>query len=182
MTKRRSDSGRGKHEDEDTESKVPFFFKQMERQMEIWNEFIESEEGMEMARAGLDFAQISTKHMANMFSRIGESLPEGMSPEEVYQKSREIYLICANSYSEMFKEAMGTSSIPKQNAGIVDAFLTWKIETDRANQEMLRNLGLPTQGDLDEIAEKLHWLDRKIDDISKDLRKGKGRSQKSKKR
>ncbi|MCK4443149.1 MAG: hypothetical protein KAW09_01300, partial [Thermoplasmata archaeon] len=122
------------------------------------------------------------KHMADMFSRIGESLPEDMSAEEVSQKSKEIYMICANSYSEMFKEAMATSSIPKQNARMIDTFLNWKIETDRINQETLRNLGIPTQGDMDEIAEKLYWLDRKMDDISKNLRQSNGRSRKSKNR
>lgn len=182
MTKRRSDSGRGRQDDERTESKVPFFFEQMERQMEIWNEFMESDEGMDVAKAGLDFAQISARHMAEMFSRIGGSLPEDMSPEEVYHRSREIYLICANSYSEMFKEAMATSSIPKQNARMIDIFLNWKIATDRANQEMLRNLGVPTQEDMDEIAEKLYWLNKKMDDISKSLRNGNGRYQKSKSR
>jgi hypothetical protein len=182
VTKKKNDSRRGKQnqEDEFPGYAIPYFFDQMEKQMEIWNEFVESEEGQEMARAGMDFAQISTKHMAEMFSKIGESLPENLSPEEIFQKSREIYSTCANSYSEMFKEAMATSSIPKQNARMIDAFLNWKIETEKVNQETLRNLGIPTREDMDEIAEKLYWLDKKMDALTKDVRHANGRSRKSK--
>ncbi len=175
-----SKPGKRKKAENCPESEIPNFFQRIEEQMEIWNEFVDSEEGKDMVQAGLDLAQISTKHMANMFSRIGETLPEDMSPEEIFQKSKEIYLVCTESYSQMFKEAMATSSIPKQNAKMIDAFLNWKIETDRINQETLKNLGIPTRGDMDEIAEKLYWLDKKMDDISKNLRQSKGRSPKSK--
>jgi hypothetical protein len=184
VTKKKNDSGRGKQDKKEgfPESAIPYFFDQMEKQMEIWSEFVESEEGQEMTSAGMDFAQISTKHMAEMFGKIGGLLPENLSPEEVFQKSKEIYLTCANSYSEMFKEAMATSSIPKQNARMIDAFLTWKIETDKINQETLKNLGIPTKDDMDEIAEKLYWLDKKMDNVTKDLRQANGRSRKSKKK
>ncbi len=182
MTKKKNDNGRGKKGKEEgfPKSAIPYFFDQMEKQMEIWNEFVESEGGHDMARAGLDFAQISTKHVAEMFGKIGGLLPENMSAEEVFQKSKEIYLTCANSYSEMFKEAMATSSIPKQNARVMDAFLTWKIETDKINQATLRNLGIPTKDDMDEIAEKLYWLDKKMDTLTKDIRHANGQSRKSK--
>lgn len=181
MTGKKKGSNRKKADEEGTpESAIPHFFEQMERQMEIWNEFMDSEDGRDLSQAGLDLAWISTKHMSDMMGRIGESLPEDMSAEEVFQKSKDIYLICAKSYSEMFKEAMATSSMPKQNAKMIDAFLNWKIETDRINQETLRSLGVPTHDDMDEIAEKLYWLDKKMDAISKELKQTKGRSRKSK--
>jgi len=185
VTAKKKDDDRREEQDKKEgfpESTIPFFFRQMERQMELWNDFAKSEEGMDAAQAGLDFAQISTKHMADIFSKIGETLPEDMSPDEVFQKSKEIYQICAESYSDMFKEAMATSSIPKQNAKLVDAFLNWKIETDRTNQDTLRNLGIPTQTDIDEIAEKLYWLDKKMDTIAKELRQANSASRRSKNR
>lgn len=185
MTSKKKGSNRKvKQEEEEGPpgSAIPYFFEQMEKQMEIWNDFMDSEEGQDLSQAGLDLARISTKRMADMMGRIGESLPEDMSAEEVFQKSKDIYLVCAKSYSEMFKEAMATSSIPKQNAKMIDAFLNWKIETDRINQETLRSLGVPTQVDMDEIAEKLYWLDKKMDTISKELKQAKGRSRKSKSR
>ncbi|TET89713.1 MAG: hypothetical protein E3J35_09020 [Methanomassiliicoccales archaeon] len=163
---------KGKKPDEKEESQsstIPFFFEQMERQMEMWNELIESEEGTDAAQAGLDFAQISSRHMANMFRKIGEALPRTWSTEEGLEKSKEIYQICARSYSEMFKEAMVTPSVLKQNAKVLDAFLDWKIETDNVNRGTLSGLGLPTRDDMDEIAEKLYHLDRKMDGISRDL-------------
>ena len=179
--KKKGSKKKGKQEEGTPESAIPYFFEQMEKQMKIWNDFLESEEGRDLAQVGLDLADISTKHMADMINKIGESLPDDLSSEEVFQKSKDICLICAESYSDMFKEAMATSSIPKQNAKMIDAFLNWKIETDRINQETLKNLGVPTRDDMDEIAEKLYWLDKKMDAISKDL-KANGRSRKSKKR
>ncbi len=179
MTKRKKEQDDGEGA---PESAIPYFFEQMEKQMEIWNEFIDFDDGRDLSQAGLDLARISTRHMSDMMNRIGESLPEDMSAEEVFQKSKDIYLICAKSYSEMFKEAMATSALPKQNAKMIDAFLSWKIETDRINRETLRSLGVPTQDDMDEIAEKLYWLDKKLDTISKELKQSKGRSRKSKKK
>lgn len=147
------------------ESTIPLFFEQMS----LWKEFVESEEGKDVAQAGLDFAQISTRHMSDMFRKIGEALPRTMSTDEAIQKSREIYQICARSYSQMFKEAMVTPSILKQNAKALDAFLDWKIETDRASQEALNNLGIPTRNDMDEISERLYLLDKKMDGLHKEL-------------
>ncbi|UCD92571.1 MAG: hypothetical protein JSV43_01185 [Methanobacteriota archaeon] len=167
-----TDSKRKKKPDDESESpstSFPFFFEQMQKQMEVWNEFIESEEGTAAARAGTDFAQISGKHMANMFKEIGETFPKTWSAEEILQKSKEIYLICAKSYSEMFKEAMTMPSILKQNAKALDAFLDWKIASDDMSRETLSNMGLPSKDDMDEIAEKLYYLDKKMDGISRDL-------------
>lgn len=152
-----------------SDASIPFLFEQMERQMKVWNEFIASKEGKETAQAGLDLAHISTKHMAEMFRKIGEALPQTLTSEELFQKSKEIYLICAQSYSDMFREAMTTPSILKQNARAVDAFLDWKIETDKIHQEALSSLGIPTKNDVDDIAERLYHLDKKMDRISKEL-------------
>jgi hypothetical protein len=183
-TTKKSKKKKGKQSKKEgfSKSDAPFFFEQMEKQMSAWNEFVESKEGKEAAQAGLDFAQISSKHMADMFKRIGEALPQTLTSEEMFQKSREIYLICAKSYSEMYREAITTPSILKQNAKAVDSFLDWKIETDRINRDTLNNLGIPTKNDIDDIAERLYFLDKKMDRISKELGQVASQSKRSTKR
>jgi hypothetical protein len=90
---------------------------------------------------------------------------EDVSPSEF----RDIWLQSAN---EAFKEVMSTSAFAAANGQLVEALMEMQQEVDEMGQDTIAGMGLPTQGDVEEVGERLvelerrqHAVEEKLDDV-----------------
>ena len=71
---------------------------------------------------------------------------------------RDIWLKSAN---EAFKQVMGTSAFAAANGQLVESMMEMQQETEELSQDAIAQMGFPTQGDMDEVAERLVELERR---------------------
>ncbi|MHB9287314.1 poly(R)-hydroxyalkanoic acid synthase subunit PhaE [Halobacteriales archaeon Cl-PHB] len=71
---------------------------------------------------------------------------------------RDIWLQSAN---QAFKEVMSTSAFASANGQFVEVLMEMQQEVDELTEETVANLGLPTQGDVEEVGERLVELERR---------------------
>ena len=75
-----------------------------------------------------------------------------------FTELRDIWLQSAN---QAFKEVMSTSAFAAANGQLVDTMMEMQTQTEEFSQETLAQLGLPTQGDVEEVGERLVELERR---------------------
>lgn len=79
---------------------------------------------------------------------------------------RDIWLRSAN---EIFKEMMGTTGFAAANGDVVEIMMELQRQTEEMSEETLARVGLPTRGELDEVAERLLELERRQHSIESKL-------------
>jgi hypothetical protein len=75
-----------------------------------------------------------------------------------FNELRDIWLQSAN---QAFKEVMSTSAFAAANGQLVDTMMEMQTRTEEFSEETLAGLGLPTQGDVEEVGERLVELERR---------------------
>ncbi|MDS0282801.1 poly(R)-hydroxyalkanoic acid synthase subunit PhaE [Haloarcula onubensis] len=71
---------------------------------------------------------------------------------------RDIWLKSAN---EAFKHVMGTSAFAAANGQLVESMMEMQQDAQEMNQDAIAQMGFPTRGDMDEVAERLVELERR---------------------
>jgi len=71
---------------------------------------------------------------------------------------RDIWLQSAN---EAFKEVMSTSAFASANGQLVETMMEMQQEVDEVTQDTIAQMGLPTQGDIEEVGERIVELERR---------------------
>ena len=71
---------------------------------------------------------------------------------------RDIWLKSAN---EAFKQVMGTSAFAAANGQLVESMMEMQQETEEMSQDAIAQMGFPTRGQMDEVAERLVELERR---------------------
>ncbi len=71
---------------------------------------------------------------------------------------RDIWLQSAN---QAFKEVMSTSAFAAANGRFVEVLMELQQEVDELTEDTVAQLGLPTQGDVEEVGERLVELERR---------------------
>ena len=86
---------------------------------------------------------------------------------------RDIWLKSAN---EAFKHVMGTSAFAAANGQLVESMMEMQQDAQELNQDAIAQMGFPTRGDMDEVAERLvelerrqHAVEQKLDRILEQL-------------
>ena len=79
---------------------------------------------------------------------------------------RDIWLRSAN---EAFKEVMGTSAFAAANGQLVEAMMDMREQADDISEDTLSQLGFPTQGDVEEVGERLLELERRQHSVEEKL-------------
>jgi hypothetical protein len=86
---------------------------------------------------------------------------------------RDIWLQSAN---EAFKHVMNTSAFAAANGQLVESMMEMQQEADELSQDAIAQMGFPTQGDVDEVGERLvelerrqHAVEEKLDQILEQL-------------
>ena len=86
---------------------------------------------------------------------------------------RDIWLKSAN---EAFKQVMGTSAFAAANGQLIESVMEMQQEAEELSQDAIAQMGFPTQGDMDEVAERLvelerrqHAVEQKLDRIIDEL-------------
>ena len=88
-----------------------------------------------------------------------ELVDETLRGEDVdLEEFRDVWLNAANN---AFKEVMGTSAFAAATGQTVGEMLEASEQLDQFNQETLHSLGLATDGDIEEVGERLVELDRR---------------------
>jgi hypothetical protein len=75
-----------------------------------------------------------------------------------FTELRDVWLQSAN---QAFKEVMSTSAFAAANGQLVDTMMEMQTQTEEFSEETLAQLGLPTQGDVEEVGERLLELERR---------------------
>ncbi|MFC6939839.1 poly(R)-hydroxyalkanoic acid synthase subunit PhaE [Salinirubellus sp. GCM10025818] len=75
-----------------------------------------------------------------------------------FTELRDVWLQSAN---QAFKEVMSTSAFAAANGQLVDTMMEMQTQTEEFSEETLAQLGLPTQGDVEEVGERLIELERR---------------------
>lgn len=82
---------------------------------------------------------------------------------------RDIWLQSAN---EAFKQVMGTSAFAAANGQLVNAMMDLREQTDEISEDTVRELGMATGTDVEEVGERLvelerrqHAVEQKLDEI-----------------
>lgn len=79
---------------------------------------------------------------------------------------RDIWLRSAN---EAFKEVMGTSAFAAANGQLVEAMMNIREQADDVSEDTIAQLGFPTQGDVEEVGERLLELERRQHSVEEKL-------------
>ncbi|AFK21053.1 poly(R)-hydroxyalkanoic acid synthase subunit (plasmid) [Haloferax mediterranei ATCC 33500] len=140
----------------------------LERNVEAQTQFVESwldalEETPEMSTEtiseGLNGYARAYEVWMNAAEQQFERASDAFEGEDVSANEfRDIWL---NSANEAFKEVMGTSAFAAATGQTVEDALEMQREVDEAAQSTLRTLGFATEGDIDEVAERLVELERR---------------------
>jgi predicted nuclease with TOPRIM domain len=79
---------------------------------------------------------------------------------------RDIWLRTAN---EAFKEVMETSAFATATGDVVENMMEMQQQAEEVSQDTLTQLGLPTRGEVDEVAERLVELERRQHNVEEKL-------------
>jgi hypothetical protein len=100
---------------------------------------------------------------AQMLERTNDAIEgEEVSPEEF----RDIWLRAAN---ESFKDVMKTSAFAAITGGTVSDVLEYQQEVNESAEETLHTLGFATEGDIQEVGERLVEFERRQHTVEKKL-------------
>ena len=151
---------------------------QTKDQLELWSRWMK-EMGMgPPSPPASELIQIAAKHSIDLWEKWSHLLSEDDQRSGLHERQREFYLQWAKSYSEMLKEMMTTSVFMAETGTALNSFLDAKIASDKFRDTLMRNMGIPTREDIEEVNRSLYNLNKKLDQLSKELRalKGKKRS------
>lgn len=79
---------------------------------------------------------------------------------------RDIWLSSAN---EAFSEVMSTTAFAQANGQLVENLLDIQQDVNEMTEDSLAQMGLPTQGDIEEVGERLVELERRQHSLEKKL-------------
>jgi len=142
------------------------FFEAFEQNMQMQSEFLDSwresfgesniDETTVEGMAGASRAyEVWMEAAESQYELVAESLRgEDVDLEEF----RDIWL---NASNEAFKEVMGTSAFAAATGQTIGDMLEASEQLDHASQETLRSMGFATEGDIEEIGERLVELERR---------------------
>lgn len=81
-----------------------------------------------------------------------------------------LYDLWINAYAKLFTEAMNTPLFAATIGQYLDTMLEIKKGLNHSTGKTLKALGLPTRGDLDEIYERLIAIDRRLQELTKQVK------------
>jgi len=142
------------------------FFEAFEQNMQMQSEFLDS------WRESLDESQLDETTVEGMAGASRayevwmeaaetqyELLDESLRGEDVELEAfRDLWL---NASNEAFKEVMGTSAFAAATGQTIGDMLEASEQFDQLSQESLHSLGFATDGDIEEIGERLVELERR---------------------
>ena len=151
------------------------FFEAMEKNMEAQAEFVEqwseTVEGTGQEMGDLDESVEGYRRAYEAWMDAAEQMIErtedGMQGEEVeFEEFRDIWLNTAN---QAFKEVMSTSAFAAWTGSSVGQMLEMQQQADEAAEDTLHTLGFATEGDVEEIGDRLVELERRQHAVEKKL-------------
>jgi hypothetical protein len=136
--------------------------------VESWAEAVENSlpeeeelsEGLQGYNRSYEVWMDAADQMFDRFNAAAEG--EEVAPEEF----RDIWLRSAN---EAFKEVMGTSAFAAANGQLVETMMEMRQQTDEFSEDTIAQLGFPTQGDVEEVGERLIELERRQHEVERKL-------------
>lgn len=135
--------------------------------VESWTDAVESSVDDDRAAEGVGgYARAYQAWMeaaGEMVDRVGDAAAgEEVEPEEF----RDVWLDTAN---RAFKEVMGTTAFAAATGETVSEALEARQQADETAETTLHGLGLPTEGDVQEVGERLVELERRQHAVERKL-------------
>ncbi|MFC7045680.1 poly(R)-hydroxyalkanoic acid synthase subunit [Halobacteriaceae archaeon GCM10025711] len=129
------------------------------RFVETWLDTVETNTSEERVTEGLQGYARAYEAWMRAAQEQYERAADAFSGEEVnLDEFRDIWLNTAN---ESFKEVMSTTAFAATTGETVGDALELQAQVDEAAQDTLHTLGFATEGDIDEVGERLLELERR---------------------
>jgi hypothetical protein len=150
------------------------FFEAFEQNMQMQSEFLdswrESLDESELDETAVE-GMVGTSRAYEVWMEAAETqyelVSESLRGEDVdLEEFRDLWL---NASNEAFKEVMGTSAFAAATGQTIGDMLEASEQMDQLSQETLRSLGFATDGDIEEIGERLVELERRQHAVERKL-------------
>jgi hypothetical protein len=142
--------------------------------VDSWADTLESSTDSERTKEGVQGVMRAYQVWIDAAEEIVEQTAEFAEGEDIdVEEIRDVWLDTAN---ESFKEVMSTRAFAAMTGESIDEALDLQQRADESAQATLHNLGLATEGDIEEVGERLvelerrqHAVERKLDRILEEL-------------
>jgi hypothetical protein len=144
-------------------------FKEQKELYELWMDAfgIKDKEGLENMPKALEGMNAFWQ---NLWQQSEDVLSSKEGKVDYAEKYKELNELWTKSYSKMMTDILRSQAFAELNSMMMDRNLEFRQLNEKAMNQYLSSMGLPTREGLDDIYKKLHELDRKISDISRKLR------------
>lgn len=150
------------------------FLESLERNVEAqtafvdsWMNAFESPESAEISEDGMKGYVGAYEAWMNAAQKQFERINDALEGEDVpIEEFRDIWLKAAN---DAFKEVTTTSAFSSMTGESVENSMAFKQTVDEATEQTLSTFGLPTEGDIQEVGERLLELERRQHEIAQKL-------------
>lgn len=146
-------------------SLLSVYSKYIKRQLSVLDQLVDKEAFGDATLASVDYMRITNRHLGKALDKINETLADEPEPEEVFEKSKEIYYAFASAFADIWKETAASPSFLSYSAKFFDSLLNLKIATDENLNDTLSSLGIPTKEDMDDIHRSLHEIERNVEEL-----------------
>lgn len=116
-----------------------------------------------------DFSNISLEAMNRMHDKMHDKTAN-MGYEISPEKNKEIYNIWIETYSDTFKEFLGTGHFARDMGKITSLLIdAQKYNREMLEENLLKPMNLPTSTDIDEVNRELYSLKKTVRELTRKI-------------
>jgi len=163
----------GKDADDLTADFAKFTKDMYVRQLEVfnqWNDMLRKnaptpEESSVMTNIVMD-------HVKKASDKFEDFMKQNARPgPQFIENQRRLMLDFIDNYNMMLKNIMATSQFTSMVGQALSRGMEARREFEKARDSMAGNMGLPTKSDIRELHESIHFLNKRLDEMERLLRK-----------
>jgi len=143
------------------------------RQLELfsqWNGLIAG--NMPSPEESTVLSNIVMEHVKDSTAKFEEFMTKNAKPgPELVENQRRLMLDFIDNYNEMLKEIMATSQFTSMVGQALSRGLENQRNYEKARDSMAGQLGFPSKSDIRELHESIHFMNKRLDEIERLVRK-----------
>ena len=143
------------------------------RQLELfsqWNGLISS--NMPTPEESTVLSNIIMEHVKQSTSMFEDFMGKNAKPgPEIVENQRRLMLSFIDNYNEMLKEIMATGQFTSMVGQALSRGMENQRNFEKSRDQMAGQLGFPSKSDIRELHESIHFLNKRLDEIERLVRK-----------
>jgi hypothetical protein len=143
------------------------------RQLELfsqWNGLIQG--NMPSPEESTLLSNIVMGHVKESTAKFEEFMTKNARPgPEIVENQRLLMLDFIDNYNEMLKEIMATSQFTSMVGQALSRGMENQRNYEKARDSMAGQLGFPSKSDIRELHESIHFINKRLDEIERLVRK-----------